>query len=665
MFKLVRMENTEPTQPAFYDPSGAANEPLLRFFTDDMLEFASELCCALPPSAERTIMLRKLLEAQDALPRASQVFSSMWGVSEESLREFLRFFDPLRRPEETRKIATRFFKFADFFVEHGSVYKNAAGYAPGVVVCLEKMLQAQDTAVRAALVPPPSKAQQQRAEDEAFMRNRKQWIAERLQAARLMQADAEMKEAPLTQEEYVPALNTMIQAEAAARGEASGQWQNPREWMESEIERLREIVADRDETLATFRESTKKIQSELERLAKEKADAEKREAAARAEKQAILTGLGADGADDETAAEIHRLRKLAAEQGSNIATLNRVVAELRMALDVALEQRDKARAESAEGDETAQVRRLREGIAERDRKIEELTASVSGLNRLVNEYRPRRWREDEGTDEGDAVDDDGDSPSDTGWSEEEDDDDDDDDGDAEAAAQEAYDAEHAEKYERMLYALRKIELALGLTEDSNTPEDIARLVAVTISELAQLKRSGREILSDRVVEEILSVDAPVSKFVVDAFFESLEEQLKLRPSLMDYVTNEKGEGELRWLVLERDFMLQWVNRIRAGRNRPPVTLEDIRRVEKLAVDQSYVDRKGLRYERGHEYMRKVAHYCAELVLIDTSSPPFATAERTRLSVDVDTAFKKYSEDKTPENAKVLWAAVARLKDFEG
>ncbi|MBH0243106.1 hypothetical protein I3W98_10120 [Streptomyces cavourensis] len=57
--------------------------------------------------------------------------------------------------------------------------------------------------------------------------------------------------------------------------------------------------------------------------------------------------------------------------------------------------------------------------------------------------------------------------------------------------------------------------------------------------------------------------------------------------------------ECEWAVFERSTMHQGVNDIRAERDLPPIPLEAVIRVERLAIGHS-------------DYSRKFAFYCAEL-----------------------------------------------------
>lgn len=74
--------------------------------------------------------------------------------------------------------------------------------------------------------------------------------------------------------------------------------------------------------------------------------------------------------------------------------------------------------------------------------------------------------------------------------------------------------------------------------------------------------------------------------------------------------DQKGQwidDELEWVTYERQVMFDTTNKERADRSLPPVTIDDIKRVEGWAS--------------GHiDYSRKFALYCAELS-IGKSKPP--------------------------------------------
>jgi len=93
--------------------------------------------------------------------------------------------------------------------------------------------------------------------------------------------------------------------------------------------------------------------------------------------------------------------------------------------------------------------------------------------------------------------------------------------------------------------------------------------------------------------------------LADAFFQSLEDQCKLRKQRTG---TDKVSGEPEWIVAERDHMLTIVNRERATLGKPALDLRPIRRVETMACGHS-------------DYTRKFAIYCAELVLLDKEPKP--------------------------------------------
>jgi hypothetical protein len=74
-----------------------------------------------------------------------------------------------------------------------------------------------------------------------------------------------------------------------------------------------------------------------------------------------------------------------------------------------------------------------------------------------------------------------------------------------------------------------------------------------------------------------------------------QEQRDQRPDLVD----GPDGPECEWAAYERARMHETVNEIRAERNLPPVPVEDIVRVERMAVGHS-------------DYSSKFALYCAEL-----------------------------------------------------
>ena len=74
-----------------------------------------------------------------------------------------------------------------------------------------------------------------------------------------------------------------------------------------------------------------------------------------------------------------------------------------------------------------------------------------------------------------------------------------------------------------------------------------------------------------------------------------QEQRDQRPDLVD----GPDGPECEWAAYERARMHETDNAIRADRNLPPVPIEDVVRVERLAVGHS-------------DYSSKFAYYCAEL-----------------------------------------------------
>jgi len=59
--------------------------------------------------------------------------------------------------------------------------------------------------------------------------------------------------------------------------------------------------------------------------------------------------------------------------------------------------------------------------------------------------------------------------------------------------------------------------------------------------------------------------------------------------------------ELEWVIYEREVMLQATNAVRLQRKKPQITVEEVHRVEEMAV--------------GHvDYSQKFALYCAQLAL---------------------------------------------------
>lgn len=75
----------------------------------------------------------------------------------------------------------------------------------------------------------------------------------------------------------------------------------------------------------------------------------------------------------------------------------------------------------------------------------------------------------------------------------------------------------------------------------------------------------------------------------------------LRPDLVTV----NGEPECEWAVHERDVMHQQVNDARAALGLPPVSLDAVLGVERMAVGHS-------------DYTSKYALYCADLALKETT-----------------------------------------------
>ena len=82
----------------------------------------------------------------------------------------------------------------------------------------------------------------------------------------------------------------------------------------------------------------------------------------------------------------------------------------------------------------------------------------------------------------------------------------------------------------------------------------------------------------------------------DQFLDILNEAQKLRPQKSKYIGNE-----LEWIIYERNVMLNTVNTVRLQNDLLPVSIYDIKCIEKHAI--------------GHiDYSSKFALYCAELAL---------------------------------------------------
>lgn len=83
--------------------------------------------------------------------------------------------------------------------------------------------------------------------------------------------------------------------------------------------------------------------------------------------------------------------------------------------------------------------------------------------------------------------------------------------------------------------------------------------------------------------------------VLRATLDKAQEQRDQRPDLVD----GPDGPECEWAAYERTRMHEKVNEIRAERGLPVIPVEDVVRVERLAVGHS-------------DYSRKFAFYCAEL-----------------------------------------------------
>lgn len=88
------------------------------------------------------------------------------------------------------------------------------------------------------------------------------------------------------------------------------------------------------------------------------------------------------------------------------------------------------------------------------------------------------------------------------------------------------------------------------------------------------------------------------KAATDVLRATLAAAQEERPQRPDLVDGPDGP-ECEWAAYERNRMRETVNAIRAERGLPPVPVEDVVRVERLAVGHS-------------DYSRKFAYYCAEL-----------------------------------------------------
>lgn len=88
------------------------------------------------------------------------------------------------------------------------------------------------------------------------------------------------------------------------------------------------------------------------------------------------------------------------------------------------------------------------------------------------------------------------------------------------------------------------------------------------------------------------------KSTIDVLRATLASAQEERPQRPDLINGPDGP-ECEWAVYERARMYETVNAIRAERGLAPVPVEDVTRVERLAVGHS-------------DYSRKFALYCAEL-----------------------------------------------------
>ncbi len=84
--------------------------------------------------------------------------------------------------------------------------------------------------------------------------------------------------------------------------------------------------------------------------------------------------------------------------------------------------------------------------------------------------------------------------------------------------------------------------------------------------------------------------------LLSQMFRILSEAQKLRPQKSQWIGDE-----LEWMIYEREVMLKAINAIRLQRDRPEVTVQDVKRIENCA--------------KGHvDYNRKFALYSVELAL---------------------------------------------------
>lgn len=89
--------------------------------------------------------------------------------------------------------------------------------------------------------------------------------------------------------------------------------------------------------------------------------------------------------------------------------------------------------------------------------------------------------------------------------------------------------------------------------------------------------------------------------LTDLFKVLITQTAKERNKRPEMVKDNTGWHEPAWVLHEREVMCREVNRQREGRGRPPITVEDVAKVERCAS--------------GHvDYISKFALYCAEIVL---------------------------------------------------
>ena len=84
--------------------------------------------------------------------------------------------------------------------------------------------------------------------------------------------------------------------------------------------------------------------------------------------------------------------------------------------------------------------------------------------------------------------------------------------------------------------------------------------------------------------------------LIGDFLRVLNDAQKHRPEKLKRIGDE-----VEWVIYERKVMLQAVNAVRLQRKRPQISVEELHRVEEMAV--------------GHvDYSQKFALYCAQLAL---------------------------------------------------